>query len=125
MVHGAGCSCTAVLQVLWSNAEGPNARNSTVLRVNITNSTNYWTVTFPSSGHQTINVFCYAPSYYCPLSTAPSCNPPPASKSTAKGSSSLLTAASGSSCAAGSSRADGQVYGLRVSCMHHRQRLVR
>ena len=83
--------------------------------MNITNSTNYWTITFPSSGHQPITVFCHAPSDSCPLSTVPACNALPTSNVTAKGSSSLLTAANGSTCTAGSPSANRHLYGLQVS----------
>ena len=102
-------------QVLWSSVQGPNASNATVLQVNITNSTKYWTVTFPADGRQPINVLCHAPSCLCPLSSAPSCVSAPPRNSTSR-KSSLLSTGNASTCVAGTAFNASQRYGLRVSC---------
>ena len=106
--------------MLWSSVQGPDATNATVLKVDIVNSTNYWTVTFPADSQQPINVLCHAPSSMCPLSSAPSCVSAPSRNSTSRNNS-LLSMGNMSTCVAGSAFNASQSYGLRVSCPfeHH------
>ena len=103
----------------WYNTEDLNINAmATVLRVEIANSTDSWSVVFPLAGLLPINVICAANTSLCPLAASQSCHQTSSIHTPSRSQGGALSVESTPACLVGTDATPHLQYGLKVSgCM--------